>query len=110
MDSGAIDLDAHRSFLIGRILSAGPLESIRWARQTYGDDVIREWIVVHEGRQLSSPQIRLLETLIGLPAEAVAAWLAVPERRIWEGRVTPPSQDSADAALNQENGQTRGEE
>lgn len=89
VDSGTIDLDAHRSFLIGRILSAGTLESIRWARQTYGDDVIREWIVVHEGRQLSSPQIRLWETLIGLPAEAVAAWLAVPERRIWEGRATP---------------------
>lgn len=42
--------------------------------------------MAHEGRQLSGPQIRLWETLIGLPAEAVAAWLAVPERRIWEGR------------------------
>lgn len=86
VDAAAIDPDSHRSFLIGRILSAGSLEAIRWARRTYGDDAIRAWIVAHEGRQLSGPQIRLWETLIGLPAEAVAAWLAVPERRIWEGR------------------------
>ena len=86
VDAATIDPDVHRSFLIGRILSAGSLEAIRWARRTYGDDAIRAWIVAHEGRQLSGPQIRLWETLIGLPAEAVAAWLAVPERRIWEGR------------------------
>ena len=74
------------SDLIGRILSAGSLEAIRWARVRYGDDVIRDWIVRHEGRQLSGQQLRFWETVIGLPAGLVESWLAVPERRLWEGR------------------------
>lgn len=81
-----LDTEIHRDFVLGRILSAGPLESIRWARAHYGDDAIREWIVRHEGRQLSGPRIRFWETVIGLPNERVKAWLVTPERRIWEGR------------------------
>ena len=88
IDPTGIDAEMHRDFVIGRILSAGTLESIRWARSAYGDDVLREWIVRHEGRQLSGPQLRFWETVIGLPNESVNAWLATPERRIWEGRVT----------------------
>jgi hypothetical protein len=84
-DPSGVDTDLHRDFVIGRILSAGTLESIRWVRSQYGDDVIREWILRHEGRHLSGPQLRFWETVIGLPEERVNAWLATPERRIWEG-------------------------
>lgn len=86
VDPKGPDAEMHRDFVIGRILSAGTLESIRWARSHYGDDALREWIVRHEGRQLSGPQLRFWETVIGLPDESVNAWLATPERRIWEGR------------------------
>jgi hypothetical protein len=86
VDPAGIDVEADQAFLIGRILSAGTLESIRWARRRYGDDAIREWIVRHECRQLSGPQIRFWETVIGLPADRVARWLAAPERQIWEHR------------------------
>jgi len=84
-DPTGVDTEMHRDFVIGRILSAGTLESIRWARLRYGDDVIRHWIMRHEGRQLSGPQLRFWETVIGLPEDRVGAWLATPERRIWEG-------------------------
>ena len=84
-DPTGVDTEMHRDFVIGRILSVGTLESIRWARGHYGDDVIRDWIVRHEGRQLSGPQLRFWETVIGLPEDRVIAWLATPERRIWEG-------------------------
>lgn len=47
--------------------------------------MIRDWIVRNEGRQLSGPQLRFWETVIGLPEDRVSAWLATPERRIWEG-------------------------
>ena len=86
VDPSGPDAETHRDFVIGRILSAGTLESIRWTRSRYGDDALREWIVRHEGRQLSGPQLRFWETVIGLPNESVNAWLATPERRIWEGR------------------------
>jgi hypothetical protein len=86
-DASAIDPIRHRDFILGRILSVGTLDALRWARAEFGDDVIREWIVRHEGRQLSGPQLRFWETVIGLPGEKVNDWLARPERRIWEGRV-----------------------
>ncbi len=50
VDAATIDPDGHRSFLIGRILAAGSLEAIRWARRTYGDDAIRAWIVALAGQ------------------------------------------------------------
>ena len=84
-DPGGIAPESHRDFVIGRILSAVTLESIRCARSRYGDHGIREWIVRHEGRQLSGPQLRFGQTVIGPPAERVKASLATPERRIWEG-------------------------
>lgn len=84
-DPTGLDTEEHRDFIIGRMLSAGTLESIRWARSRYGDDCIREWILRHEGRQLSGPQLRFWETVIGLPEASVKAWLATPERRIWKG-------------------------
>lgn len=86
VDLSGLDAEMHRDFVIGRILSAGTLESIRWARSRYGDGALREWIVRHEGRQLSGPQLRFWETVIGLPNESVNLWLATAERRIWEGR------------------------
>ena len=86
VDPRGLDAETDRDFVIGRILSAGTLKSIQWARSRYGDDALRDWIVRHEGRQLSGPQIRFWETVIGLPTASVNGWLATPERRIWEGR------------------------
>lgn len=85
VDFAALEMPRDGDYVLGRILSAGTLEAIRWARARFGDDRIRDWIVQHCGRQLSAPQIRYWETVIGLPADQVAEWLAVPERRIWEG-------------------------
>ena len=85
-DLAAVDPAVHGDFILGRILSAGCLDALRWARNEFGDDAIRDWIVRHEGRQLSAPQLRVWEAVIGLPGEKVERWLKTPERRIWEGR------------------------
>ena len=84
-DFAALRGDRDVDFVIGRVLAAGSWDTIRWLRRTVGDAAIREHIVRHRGRALSSEQIRLWELLVGLPAEAVAEWLASPERKTWEG-------------------------
>ena len=84
-DFAALDVVRQHDFVIGRVLASGPLDSIRWLRRQYGDDVIRDWIIRHSGRQLSSRQLRFWETVIGLPAVDVQQWLAEPDRRLWEG-------------------------
>jgi hypothetical protein len=85
VDASQLDTQRHRDFIIGRILASGTLDAIRWARSRYGDDGVREWIVRHEGRQLSGPQVRFWQAVIGLPVEQVNRWLNAPERRLWEG-------------------------
>lgn len=85
-DPSGVDPAIHGDFILGRVLSAGSLDALCWARNEFGDDAIRDWIVRHEGRQLSAPQLRFWEAVIGLPGEKVDRWLATPERRIWEGR------------------------
>jgi hypothetical protein len=84
-DFTVVDAVRQRDFVIGRVLASGPLDAIRWLRRRYGDDMIRDWIIRHRGRQLSSQQVRFWETVIGLPAVDVQRWLAEPERRVWEG-------------------------
>lgn len=84
-DFAMLDAARQRDFIVGRVLASGPLDSIRWLRRTYGDDIIRDWIIRHRGRQLSSQQLRFWEALVGLPAVDVQQWLAEPERRLWEG-------------------------
>ena len=92
VDVNLVDEARHRDFVVGRVLSAGTLDSIRWVRSRYGDDAIREWILRHEGRQLSGPQLRFWQAVIGLPGERVDAWLATPERRLWEGQAASSHQ------------------
>jgi hypothetical protein len=84
-DFATLDVVRHNDFIVGRVLASGPLDAIRWLRRQYGDDVIRDWIIRHCGRQLSSRQLRFWETVIGLPAADVQQWLTGPERRLWEG-------------------------
>jgi hypothetical protein len=85
VDFAAVEMTRDGDYVLGRILSAGTLDAIRWARARFGDERIRAWIVQHRGRQLSGPQIRYWETIVGLPADLVAEWLAAPERQLWEG-------------------------
>jgi hypothetical protein len=85
VDANCVNDGRHRDFVIGRVLAAGTLDAIHWARMRFRDDEIREWIVRHQGRQLSSPQLRFWQVIVGLPADHVDRWLAEPERRLWEG-------------------------
>lgn len=84
-DFPALDELRDRDFVVGRVLVAGTWDTIRWARRFYGDPVIRDWIIRRRGRSLASPQLRLWEALLQLPAKDVAEWLASPERKTWEG-------------------------
>lgn len=83
-DFDALDVGRDADFVIGRVLVSGTWDAIRWLRRQVGDAAIRDHIVRHRGRALSSEQLRLWEILVGLPHDAVTEWLAAPERRLWE--------------------------
>lgn len=85
-DARSVTWETHRAFLIGRILSQGEWDAIRWLRSTAGDDALREWITVTRGRRLSREQLRFWQVVLDLPEELVLAWLSMPERQVWDGR------------------------
>jgi hypothetical protein len=88
-DFRALDGQRDADFVISRILASGTWDAIRWLRREYGDTQIRECIMQHRGRGLSSEQLRLWELLVGLPADAVNEWLSSVERRTWEEAGVP---------------------
>jgi hypothetical protein len=81
-----VDFDTHRSFVIGRILSAGDWDAIKWLRRTIGDPQVREWIVAHEGRGLDPQQLRFWELILDIPEPQVTGWLAARGHG-WDDRV-----------------------
>ena len=76
----------HRDFVVRRVLSVGSWDAVCWVRAELGDSALRDWIVRHQGRGLSSQQLRFWELILDFPAGLIDPWLASPERRIWEGR------------------------
>ena len=85
-DFSQLDWQSHRDFIIGRVLEAGCLETIRWLRSVVDDDGLRDWIGRHQGRPLDGKQLRFWQVILEIPAEQVDQWLASPGRKIWEGR------------------------
>ncbi|MEI8374984.1 MAG: hypothetical protein WCJ35_19340 [Planctomycetota bacterium] len=81
-----ISWQGHRNYVVRRVLSAGTWDAICWLRARLGDAALRQWIEQHEGRGLSSRQLRFWELVLDLPCELVDAWLGSEGRRIWEGR------------------------
>jgi hypothetical protein len=85
-DFEQVSWQEHHDYVIRRVLSEGTLDSIRWLRGRLDNATLRDWIVRHEGRGLSSRQLRFWEVILDLPAEKVNAWLDNEGRRLWEGR------------------------
>ena len=76
----------HRDYVVRRVLSAGTWDAVCWLRGRLRDSELRQWIESHEGRGLSSRQLRFWEVVLDLPSAKVDAWLACEGRRLWEGR------------------------
>jgi hypothetical protein len=85
-DPLSIDPERHRDALFARVLSRGDWRSIVWVRGRFGDAAIREWLVRTRGRQLDRRTVRLWQVLLELPGDQVDAWLAAPERQLWDRR------------------------
>jgi hypothetical protein len=72
--------------IVGRILSAGDWESVRWLLGMLSKPDLRAWLERRRGAALSARQLRFWEIVLSLPRRQVNAWLADPARQVWEGR------------------------
>lgn len=79
-------LERDRDFVIGRVLSAGDWESIRWLRRELRDSGIRDYLSRTDGRLLSRRQLRLWQVLLDLDEQMVGGWLQRETRQLWDRR------------------------
>jgi len=75
-----------RDFIISRILSQGTWEAIQWLRKTVGDELLRDYLVTHHGKDLNPCQLRFWELILSIPHQAVSAWLSDARREVWDRR------------------------
>jgi hypothetical protein len=87
-DFSRISWKEDRDFIISRILSHGTWKAIQWLREMVGDEFLRDYLVAHQGKNLSPHQLRFWELILRLPHQAVSAWLSDARRTVWGRRVT----------------------
>jgi len=60
-----VDVERHRKWLIRRVLDWGDVPALKWLRQVYGDDALKQ--VVAENRGLARKTHVFWVTYFGLP-------------------------------------------
>ncbi len=85
-DAEALTWSRDRDLVIGRFLTVGTWDDIRWLRGKVPVPALRRWILRARGRGLSPPQMRYWQLMLDLPGDEVEAWLSDPARNIWHRR------------------------
>lgn len=85
-DFEKLSWEKDRDMIVGRLLSSGNWNSIKWLRSVAGKDGLRQWIITHEGRGLSSPQMCFWELILHLPPDLVEKRIQDNKRSVWENR------------------------
>jgi hypothetical protein len=70
VDAARLNVQRYRQFVIERILEFGDMPAIRWVRQTFGDEAIKN--VVCRSRRLSRRTANFWRLILDIPKEQVA--------------------------------------
>ena len=84
-DVSKLSWEADRDFVIGRVLSTGDWESIRWLLERLGRRELHRWIEERRGRPLDARRLRFWEVVLGIPHSRVSGWIAAGDPA-WLGR------------------------
>jgi hypothetical protein len=83
---GTVSLEADRDLVLGRVLSAGSWDALRWLRREVGNSSIGEYLNRTHGHLLSPRQLRLWQALLDIPEETVTRWIESTARQVWDRR------------------------
>jgi len=87
-DFADLDRQEDHDLIVGRILTRGSWDAVRWLRREEGEEAIRGWIERTHGRPLDRRRLRYWQLVLDLPGDEVDAWLAAREPDVWERRTT----------------------
>jgi hypothetical protein len=84
VDARSLDVQAHRTYILGRVLEYGTGESVRWAVETYGEAAVREFILGRGLQVLSRKTVNYWAILLGLEGEeCIQRFLRGPRNPFW---------------------------
>ncbi len=75
-----------REMVVRRLLIEGSWEAIRWLRERMGDNNLRRWMIVHQGRGLNPRQIRFWCLLLEIPKFQAETWVSAARSTPWSQR------------------------
>ena len=84
VDAGALDIQAHGEYILGRILEFGTTAAVGWAVETYGKEKIREFVLARGLQVLSRKTVNYWALLLGLQdEECIQRFLKGPRNPLW---------------------------
>jgi hypothetical protein len=75
-----------RELIIRRVLANGSWETVRWLRNTLGDDRLRKWLITRQGKGLSARQIRYWALVLRIPQREANIWVKSAIENPWGKR------------------------
>ena len=83
---GTVSWPKDRETIARRVLESGPWAAVGWLRQQMGDAALRNWIIDHDGRNLTPQQLRFWQLVLHLPKRQVDGWVKRESGGIWARR------------------------
>ena len=82
-DLEQLDLIAHRDFIIERILDRGTVPAVRWLFKTFGEDIVRHFLINH-GHRLRRDVFHFWKLFFGLQeTECTKKFSPNPNEMLW---------------------------
>jgi hypothetical protein len=83
-DFQTIDVENHKWVIIERVLEKGSWDEARWLFDTYGEQLVAEWVREHGFRQLSRRSFALWRLTLGIGDFQAPEWaIAAKEGNEW---------------------------
>ena len=70
-----------------RLMESGDCDAIRWLRECYGDDALRDFLLRRRGRGFSFKRLRYWGLILRVPRPTVDGWIATLRSNPWYTRV-----------------------
>jgi len=78
VDPATVQVDAHRNFILDRVLELGGIEAVRWAERTYGTAGIRGYFLARGCRVLSAKTRAFWQAMLNLDEATCTAKSSYP--------------------------------
>lgn len=82
-DKRTISWKKDKELILKKILHYGTWDAICWVRKNFGDDELREWIILHHGIGLDAKRLSYWQLILNIPKKLTNEWIAMNKKNPW---------------------------